>query len=570
MGQSQKTSISLWAGVACLILAFVMSFLLNMPTVKEKSISFSSEYDGKEVTLKGSYWQGRDGEYAVLICPGYSCDRQKWRPMADLCVGNGFSVMTFDYSGQGASMGTIGFDNAKTDRIPVQIADAIEELHRLSGVDYEHIILLGHSMGGRSILRLLYDYNNEEAQTVVEPRNIGNVILLSPEVNYHFNAQASLFAGTSDETQEPWKSYTEKNILGTNVYLFGSTEDDIVCDEDVLAIYRHLGGRDVPEGGKWSAVQTNASGSKLTVHVTGGVLHSYQMYSPKFATYVNEALSDLSGKAASYPAWMFRFIYGSWILGLIGLFLVLKALGSTGKEWPQDQVPVLKNAKKYLIGKLCMWIPGTVAAFFICCLCVCMPFGSPVMNIPYMCFIAGYGLVMLFAYRKGCFAGSEGKLPGIFSGHKPEKKELLRCVIASLLLIIFVWYVLRASMYRLIPWNARVFWLIIATALMTVGYFVSGVESDMLNQSKASGRVRLLYNLIQYVPLFLLVGFYLVIGSYSGMIGQAQNMLLMYIFCIPLGDFIKKVFRNRFAGALVTAFLFQTLMITSAALISMF
>ena len=49
---------------------------------------------------------------------------------------------------------------------------------------------------------------------------------------------------------------------------------------------------------------------------------------------------------------------------------------------------------------------------------------------------------------------------------------------------------------------------------------------------------------------------------------KVQNMLLMYIFCIPLGNYLKKKISNRIIGAVVSAFLFQTLMITSAALIA--
>ena len=113
-----------------------------------------------------------------------------------------------------------------------------------------------------------------------------------------------------------------------------------------------------------------------------------------------------------------------------------------------------------------------------------------------------------------------------------------------------------------------VYTVLFATVLMTVGYYVSGVEQDMLENSGADFKVKLIYNMIQYVPLFLLVIFYMVLKSYSGMIGQIQNMLLMYIFCIPLGNYLKKKTGNRILGAVVSAFLFQTLMITSAALIA--
>lgn len=566
----KKLSKSGIAGLVCIIISFLLAFTLNIPTMNEKTISFSSVYGDDAVSLKGSYWQVEGSDYAVLICPGYSCDRQKWRPMADLFVKNGYTTMSFDYSGQGASSGNIGFDNAKTDNIPVEIDDALEVLHELSGIDYENIILVGHSMGGRSILRLMYDYNDPAAETTVEYKPVSNIILMSAEVNYNFNAQASLFAGTTDDAEEPWHSYSAQCLNGVNAYIYGSTADDIVSDEDVLALFARIGGKDAPASGRFEAAQINELGSKLTLGITGGILHSYEMYSPEFASYVNAALEDISGNESVYPAWEFLFVYFAWFLGLAGVLLLIRALDKDSAWVAEDSVPVLTDAKAFLKRKALMWLPGTLAALIVCCVCVCMPFGSPVMNIPYMCFIAGYGLVMLLAYRKGSFKGTEGKLPKLSFKSKASGRELAVCVCVSVLVCFFVWYVLRATMYRLIPLNFRLFWVCFAAVLMAVGYYVSGCENDMLEKAGASRKVIIIYNLIQYVPLFLLIAFYLVLKSYSGMIGQIQNTILMYIFCIPLGNYIKKRSGSRAVGAVVTAFLFQTLMITSAALISMF
>lgn len=104
----------------CLMLAAVAGLLyLNRYTMDETVITFASTYQDKPATLEATLWQTGNAEYAALICPGYSCDRQKWRPLANMLRAAGLTVMSFDYSGQGASSGTIGFDNAKTDAIPV-------------------------------------------------------------------------------------------------------------------------------------------------------------------------------------------------------------------------------------------------------------------------------------------------------------------------------------------------------------------------------------------------------------------------------------------------------------------
>lgn len=569
---NRKEKTLLIIGCFAILAAIVILICISYPTLfGGKKVRFESSYKDKAVTLEATYWKADSPEYAVLICPGYSCDRQKWRPMANLFAANNLAVMTFDYAGQGASSSTIGFDNAKTDAIPVEIADAIELLHSLSGLDYENIILVGHSMGGRSILRLLYDYNSPDAKTSIVHRPIKSVILFSPEVNYNFNAQASLFAGTSDENEEPWRSYSAAYTKGVDVYLFGSTADDIVSDEDVLSIYAHMGGSGAPASGKWQGYTVNEVGSHISVGITGGVLHSYEMYSPKFCRFVKDALH-----LEKYSPVNFSLIYVGWIFALSGLALVLLVLNSkadfSDKTFHEEHgLPVLNNESSFLKHKLLMWLPTCIVAFLLCSLCVVLPFGSPVMNIPYMCFISGYGIAMLIAYRKGHFKGTDGTLPRPTLKCKSSgKKELVTAILLSCGLTFFVWFVLILTMYKLPPLNLRLFWLIFATGLMAIGFYISGCETDMLKISHASRKTVILYSLIQYVPLFLLVLFYLVIKSYSGMIGQAQNLLLMYIFCIPIGNFLRVKSGNRLIGALVSAFIFQAIMITSAALIAIF
>ena len=572
----KKNLILLIVGLCSMLFSFTLILTCSFSTLGGRNVYFSSTYKEDEVTLNGTYYEKKGAEYAVLICPGYSCDRAKWRPVADIFLTNNMSVMTFDYSGQGNSFGRIGFDNAKTDEIPKEIDDALGYLHTVSGISYENIILMGHSMGGRAILRLMYDYHIEGADTKVTKKNVKNVILFSPEVNYKRNAQASLFASTDDENEYPWKDYSPKAIEGVDVYLYGSTADDVVSDYDILRIAERLTGKSAQESGTAYFEESSPYGSKVTVGVAPGVLHSYQMYSPTFATYVSSSIQAITGKASTYQNFMMSFVYLGWGFGLAGVFLVLLSLVSRPKpikegEIPMEEsVPAITDTKSFLLRKLLLWLPGLLMGFLICCLCIVMPFGSPVMNIPYMCCIAGYGLVMLFFYRKGKFKGTEGKLPRLSFKIHSTKKDIIESVLVGLGMIAFVWFILKMTMYNLLPFNIRLFWLFFATPLMTIGYYISGVEGDMLKKAKAKWWVSLLYNLIQYVALFLFVLFYLVIGSYSGFIGQMQNMLLMYMITIPLGNYITKKWNNRLYGALISSFLFQALMITSAAIIAMF
>ncbi len=573
MNAKKKKLIILFSSLFSFIASFVLLIIMSFPSFGGKELSFKSTYKNDEVTLSATYYEKKDAKYAVLICPGYSCDRAKWRVMSNVFLANGISVMTFDYSGQGNSNGRIGFDNAKTDEIPKEIDDALTYLHELSSIDYENIILMGHSMGGRSILRLMYDYNIPSADTTLTKKNAKNIILFSPEVNYKHSAQASLFASTDDENEYPWKDYDEKAIKGVNVYLFGSTADDVVSDYDILRISERLTGKKAQEKGTIDFTETNSLGSKITVGVTSGILHSYQMYSVKFASYLSSSIKSITGSSSSYSPILVSFTYISWGLSLAGITLLF--FGLSIEEKPTlalelEEIPVIEDEKKFLISKLILWLPGLLIGFLICCLCIIMPFGSPIMNIPYMCCIAGYGIAMLIFYLIKKVKGVNGSLPKPDFKIHSSTKNIIACILLFLGISLYCWFVLKMTMYNLLPMNIRLFWLFFSSILMSVGYYISNVENDMLKKAKAKKKTIILYNLIQYVALFLFVLFYLAIQSYSGFIGQMQNMILMYVLVIPLGNFINRKLNNRVYGSIISAFLFQTLMITSAAIIAMF
>lgn len=544
----------------------VFSFLFSVSIIwtlrNKEDIEFTSVYKETPVTLKATYYKvNKPYEYAVLIAPGYSCDRAKWKPIAKSFVENGLPTMLFDYSGQGGSYGVIGFDNAKTDAIPKQIDTAIEKLMELSGVDEKHIILVGHSMGGRAILRLLYDYNRADAQTLTNYKDIRNVILMSPEVNYHYNAQASLFAGTSDEVSEPWKSYSVSDIGNASIYLYGSLKDDIVSSDDVNTIYQILTGEEASFNTVYSKESKLNANQKIEINIVDSLLHSYFMYSDRISKMVNNNLEEITDNASSFNPMKMNFAYTSWILGLIGIGIYLHEINKEKEDTYQSELKV-KDGKRFLLSKLLLWIPGTIVSFIICCICVVLPFGSPVMNIPYMNFIAGYGITMLIFYKLNKVKGASGNLEKITFKINFNLKDAF--IIISILVVI--WSILYATMYNLFPLNWRLFWLIFSSILMTIGFYVSSDESEALKNSSMKNKI--LYNLNQYIPLFLLVAFYLVLKSYSGMIGQMCNMIFLYTIAIPLGNYIKKISNNRLFGSFMSALVFQSFMITSAALIA--
>ncbi len=116
------------------------------------------------------------------------------------------------------------------------------------------------------------------------------------------------------------------------------------------------------------------------------------------------------------------------------------------------------------------------------------------------------------------------------------------------------------------PTNFRLFWLVFATAVMSIGFYVGRTESVML--SGVSSAKSVLYNSTQYMLMFLMGIAYLAMGSFSGLIGLIQNLLLLYI-CIFAGNIIAKL-TNNIWGSICSAFLFQTTMLTATCLMVVF
>lgn len=79
------------------------------------------------------------GEPAFVLVHGWSCDRRYWYGQVELLARN-FMVVTVDLGGHG--MSGFGRENWTTASFGDDVAAVVKEL------DLEHVILLGHSMGG--------------------------------------------------------------------------------------------------------------------------------------------------------------------------------------------------------------------------------------------------------------------------------------------------------------------------------------------------------------------------------------------------------------------------------------
>ena len=526
-----KNKVIFIIGLFLIILSLAVLALVSNPTKDGEKISFSSG----DNTLVGTYYKVENSKKAILLCGGFSSDRAMLRPLANMFVSSGISTLTFDYLGHGESSSYVGFDNATNGQTLQEIKLAIAKLKELENLKAEDILLLGHSMGGRALLELCI--TNDEA---VE---YDQIILISPQINYDNNTQSSTFTGVNDSTIAPWKDMNGENLNKTKITLIGSTSDDIVSSESMQEIY--------------TRIQDN---NNVTLTMVDGVFHSYMVYSTKVAKALFDNCDCLTKTGSSMMA-----MYLAWFVIIIGLIMALLALEKLLPENKNQVVLSLVNFKVFIAFKLLLWLPSLLVMALIAVVSVIMPFGSPIMSIVFIGGIAGYGLISLLVYSKGRMKGVNGVLKDLKSAKLENKNIVLSLLIFFAVLAVYV-ISLASGLYNLFPLNYRMFWLVFASCVMSVGFFVARHEGLMLEKESAM-RI-FIYNTVQYVLLVLMAIAYLFMASYSGLIGLVQNLFLLYI-SIFAGNCIAKLTNNLY-GSIAAAVLFQSSMMTATCLMVVF
>jgi len=109
-------------------------------TAAREEVCFASG----ENTLTGFLYRSDDSSVLVVIASGFAAGADRYSYLASSLVSEGYSVFGFDYSGCCASEGDhTGFSQAALD-----LDAALDHIEQNSGYGNDHIVLIGHSMGG--------------------------------------------------------------------------------------------------------------------------------------------------------------------------------------------------------------------------------------------------------------------------------------------------------------------------------------------------------------------------------------------------------------------------------------
>ncbi len=544
---------------------FGFGYLNNAFSSQQEKLTFT---DPAGDELVGTYLPGKSN-IGVIFLEGFGSDQIAMKPAANLFLKAGAHIFTFDFSGHGRSPGTLGFDNAATDRLAQQVMAAKETFKSLSGLSEDQIIYFGHSLGARVALQA----------AVLDASPPAALVLLGTQVNLGTNVQAEFFTGTSD-SELAWVQMLGPDMPQTHILLLSGSWDDILTPDAALALHGKLTGIDyAAPGAPPTALNTGNPDAARTLTIIPKILHNYEIYSTKILTEAFLQLEDLGLLTPNpNPSLRSALCFGALTLGGLLASLILLPIWM-GKRLPRPASPPLSTnilrLGRFLWGKLLLWLGALPLAALLSGLFFLIPLGLPVFNMLYVGFIGGYGLLMLALYLLGKIPGARGKWRlrqnALDAQQIPQNPLLFWGGLLAWAAILLALVVLtRSGLYYVIAPNQRLIWLAIFTPVTALGFWIGARESQMLETfSHEAGRkvgwAKFLLSLINLMPFFLFTAFMGALGSLSGMVGSLQGLLVLAIILLT-GRALAFFVRRHWLIAILQAILLYALILPQGVL----
>jgi pimeloyl-ACP methyl ester carboxylesterase len=460
---------------------------------------------------------------------------------------SGAHVLTFDYSGHGASPGALTYDNASTDRLAGQVQTAMAEFQRLSGLDASQIVWLGHSLGARVALQ----------SSVLGPLRPAKLILLGAQVNLGANAQSEFFTGTTD-SDLPWVQSLGPDTPPVPIILLtGAWEDILTVDGAQLLMARFYG------------VQTESCGgtSPREWILFDALVHNYEVYSPRV---ISAALDSIFPEDSSHPPLFSTLRIILWLVMVAGLFLGLIGLVNTLPSVPSAPSVTVSHPKKLVWGKLWLWLIALPLSGLVMGVYVLIPLPSPTFNLIYGGFLGGYGLLMFLLYWFGRMPGVTGKLRQFNPQGASLPNGWRLAILFNIALFAAVTLLYRSGLGMAPPVGVRFVWVLIFLPLTTLGFLLGMLEGEALSVA-APGRpvYRVISTLISLFPFYLYMILLLSLGSTSGVLGSLTGLLVLAASLLQ-GEITRKLSGNPLFAAVLQALLIFWLILPSGALFTPF
>jgi len=537
--------------------------------------------------LVGSYYPGTE-PVGVILLEGFGSDQVTMTSLASEFARSGYHVFTFDFSGHGRSPGTLTFDNAQTDRLAYQALSALEEFKHLSGLRADQIFVVGHSLGARVALQ----------SATMNQEKVAGLVLLGTQVNLSTNVQSEFFTGTTD-ADLPWVQSLGPENPPVPILMISGAWDDILTPENAeLLLAKLTDSRYYTRDGNTfiSETYSTTEGSirflgvttcifRRPISLTYCVVHNYEPFSGQIflsiryrfvhaSLYRPDVFGQLSEsgdiptpfKDAMQTTLLRQF---SWIIGFVGMMLFV----SYGKQWIESCGVIsghtsgvsVVNSRRFLWGKLLLWLGALPVAAILGSLFFVIPLGKPVFNLIYVGFIGWYGILLFLLYWRGKMPGVQGKLPFVTDRSPVEWKRILAALGIAIGMLVLTAAYARTGWFYVFPVNVRLVWLVVFTPFTALGFWIGLHEGQMVRQAGSRSAAQTALTLIGLFPFFLYSLLMAAIGSLSGMIGGLQGLLILWLV-LAFGNLLQAVGRRPWLTSICMAVLLYWLILPQGVL----
>jgi hypothetical protein len=309
----------------------------------------------------------------------------------------------------------------------------------------------------------------------------------------------------------------------------GTWEDILTVDAGEALMLKLTDGNHSDPGISWD--------EKLGQHsrnwvLLPGVFHNFEVFSGNAFSAVKQWLVESRGvelvsvemPESTFPRWVL------WITGMAGLFLVAGGGVAYGSLYPAsgwNQHLVIASSAKFFAGRFWLWLPGILVGALVLMPFAFLPLGFPALNVYYVVFLSGYGILSLVLYRMGRMPGIEGRADLRTSGITGDKNRFVLGLTINLILFLLLVGWIRSGWYWTPPRGARAIWLVIFSSLTALGFLASWIDRTIITNLPASRRFWL--NLSAYLPFFLYVAGMAFLQSWSGFLSALLGLVVLFL-----------------------------------------
>ncbi len=179
-------------------------------------------------------------------------------------------------------------------------------------------------------------------------------------------------------------------------------------------------------------------------------------------------------------------------------------------------------------------------------------------------FAAGYGVSLLLLYVIRRMPGASGSIQ-TFTGTLSIWRTCTSIVMLTALCAL-IWFLGESGLYQTVFNGARMFWTIVLTAVMAIGFYGIELDADVFSDNDGGLLLGFLHRLVILLPFLLVFLVQWMTGSYSQAL-QFLHSLLALTVCLSLSAAFHRHSGARMLPAAGTAFLYSMMVIPSAVLV---